>query len=35
VADYDGDGDVDIVVGNFRTEGPAFVEVWENQGKGR
>ena len=35
VGDYDGDGDVDIVVGNFRMEGPAFVEVWENRGTGR
>ncbi len=32
VADYDKDGDVDIVVGHFATEGAPFVEVWENLG---
>ena len=32
VADYDKDGDVDIVVGDFATEGAPFVEVWENVG---
>jgi FG-GAP-like repeat len=35
VGDFDGDGDVDIVVGNF-TFGPplpAFVEIWENLGR--
>ncbi len=35
VGDYDGDGDVDIVVGNFRAEGPAMLEVWENLGRKR
>jgi FG-GAP-like repeat len=30
LADYDGDGDVDIVVGDLRSPGPAFVDLWEN-----
>ena len=32
VSDYDGDGDADIVVGNFRAQGADWVEVWENVG---
>jgi hypothetical protein len=33
VADIDGDGDIDIVVGNFTINGrsPAWVDVWVNQ----
>ena len=30
VADYDHDGDPDIVVGNFRSATGPLVEVWEN-----
>jgi hypothetical protein len=37
LSDLDADGDLDIVVGNFVTDGtPApYVEVWENKGRGR
>jgi FG-GAP-like repeat len=38
VGDIDGDGDLDIVVGNFWINGPrspAWVDVWTNQGKRR
>ncbi|MGH9888117.1 MAG: FG-GAP repeat domain-containing protein, partial [bacterium] len=35
VADYDRDGDIDIVVGNFSTEGAPYVDVWENVSKKR
>ena len=35
VADYDKDGDMDIVVGDFAIEGAPFVEVWENLGSKR
>ena len=34
-ADIDGDGDIDLVVGDFAANRPvpAWVEVWENQSK--
>jgi hypothetical protein len=31
-ADYDGDGDVDLAVGAFQTEGAPIVELFENRG---
>ena len=30
-ADYDGDGDVDLLTGSFRGEGEVALEVWENR----
>jgi hypothetical protein len=33
VGDYNNDGNVDILLGNFRTTGPTSVELWENLGK--
>ena len=32
LADYDRDGDMDLVVGHFRTPGSPWVEIWENRG---
>lgn len=32
VADYDKDGDMDVAVGRFRTEGAHLVDLWENRG---
>jgi hypothetical protein len=34
VGDDDGDGDLDLVVGNFRGPGPAWLDVWENRPPG-
>jgi hypothetical protein len=35
VGDVGADGDLDVVVGSFRTLGRPWVEVWENQGAKR